>query len=106
MGKVQPFAPCGLAGGATQEEPGPREEPLLDSMSPKERREWENSTCLGGLRNPRFSAEKLPCLRPAGQTLYGYLDEFISSKEENLVETLLSPAAADRAQGLEQEVST
>ena len=79
--------------------------PLLDSMTPKERREWENSNCLGGLRNPRFAQEKLPHLRQAGQKLHDFLDEYINLQPDTFIEDMLSPKAATMAQSVEKAVT-
>ena len=91
--------------GSGRSPPPADKNPLLDSMSPKERREWENGTCLGGLRNPRFAMEKLPLLRAAGKQIHDFLSEFIDLQGESFIEDLLRPTAADMAKSLEASVS-
>ena len=78
---------------------------LPSRESARERRETENSECIGGLRNPRFAQERVPGLRVAGRKLYEYLAEFIDSQTESFVDDLLGDKAPDMADKVQAEVS-
>ena len=52
------------------------------------RREKENRECVGGMRNPRFSAEKVPGLHRAGAFIRSTMEDNISAQPEGFVESL------------------
>ena len=78
---------------------------LVSSLSSRERRDLENSECIGGLRNPRFSQERVPGLVGAGRTLRGILDAFVDRQPPEFVEQLLSDQGEPMAEKVQEEAS-
>ena len=94
-----PYSPCGGAHSAAAASD------ITDNLSRKERRELENSSCIGGLRNPRFAQERVPGLRDAGRTIYKLLNDFINLQPKGFVDDIHSERAAAMADQLQKDVA-
>ena len=79
---------------------------MAEPLSGREKRDLENNSCLGGMRNPRFSVEKVPDLRKAGRAVHDAIDEFISTQYPGFVEDLLSEKGEAMASKVEAEASS
>ena len=83
----------------------PQGHPLADGLSNRERRERENQECIGGLRNPRFSIEKVPSLLRAGDLLRETLFDWIDQQDSDFTDKLLDEGSEEMAELVQKAVS-